>query len=141
MTDRKMPRTGWRPRHCAGRPAWSGASPDVTPSSGQSSRQPRPCPDRLEPRARASAGAEESLRQRTPPAGGCLPLSHDVDALGRAPDGSHSEESIAVVGLARETAVGLGRQFEQDAIFELHPGSQVVVGCDGSWTLTRALSS
>ncbi len=62
-----------------------------------------------------------------------------LDALGSSPDGTHQEESFAVVGLSRDAAVELGSRFGQDAVFELSANAQTVVGCDGGWSLTRPL--
>lgn len=68
----------------------------------------------------------------------------DVDAdrvfpaIGASPDGHHFEESFAVTGLDRPTALALGREFGQVAIFELTQTDQIVVGCDGDWELSRS---
>lgn len=63
-----------------------------------------------------------------------------LPAIGSSPDGDHHEESYAVTGLARSTAVALASDFGQLAIFELGASTQTVVGCDGTWELSRNLS-
>jgi hypothetical protein len=69
-------------------------------------------------------------------------IAHGVEvfpAIGSSPDGDHYEESYAVTGLARSTAVALASDFGQVAIFELGPSTQTVAGCDGTWELSRNL--
>jgi hypothetical protein len=63
------------------------------------------------------------------------------DALGSSPDGSHAEESFAVIGASRETCMAIGARFRQDAIFELTTTEQIVVGCDGHWERKRPFTS
>jgi Protein of unknown function (DUF3293) len=60
-------------------------------------------------------------------------------AVGASPDGSHYEESYAVVGLQRTVAIELGRELEQAAIFELTYTQQSVFGCDNGREVSRAL--
>jgi hypothetical protein len=60
-------------------------------------------------------------------------------AIGASPDGDHHEESYAITGLDRTTAIDLGREFEQAAIFQLAKREQIVLGCDGDWELSRPL--
>ena len=55
-----------------------------------------------------------------------------LNAVGRSPDGSHSEDSAAVRGLALEDAIALARQLRQDALFELTASGIEVVECQGS---------
>jgi hypothetical protein len=62
-------------------------------------------------------------------------------AVGESPEGDHVEESFAAIGLGREAAVELGRQYRQTAIFELNGGEQIVVGCGGDWELSRPLTA
>ncbi|HVX17007.1 MAG TPA: DUF3293 domain-containing protein [Acidimicrobiales bacterium] len=67
-------------------------------------------------------------------------------AVGLDPDSDWYEDSIAVVGLSRDEACALGRQFGQVAIFELvdAPDGLLVVACDGrvatahSWAIDPA---
>jgi Protein of unknown function (DUF3293) len=63
------------------------------------------------------------------------------EARGESPDGDHAEDSFAVIGLSRDAAVALGREFRQAAIFELIDGMQIVVGCEGDWELRRPLTT
>jgi hypothetical protein len=44
----------------------------------------------------------------------------------------HVEAGLAVVGLDREQACALGREFGQDAIFEWSPGGLAVLSCTGA---------
>lgn len=60
-------------------------------------------------------------------------------AVGRDPQGSHAEESWAVIGLPLPVVCELGRHYAQVAVFEIVPGMQRVVACDGSWSVERAL--
>ncbi|MFE0386835.1 DUF3293 domain-containing protein [Streptomyces bungoensis] len=53
-------------------------------------------------------------------------------AVGGDADGTHSEESVAVIGLSDTAARALGRRFHQDAIFAWKPGSWRVLACAGS---------
>jgi len=56
---------------------------------------------------------------------GCDTLS----AVGRAPDGSWSEPSVAVWGLAADDAVALGGDFGQHAIFAVAEAGLQVLWC------------
>jgi hypothetical protein len=58
-------------------------------------------------------------------------------AIGSSSAGDHHEESYAVSGLSRSTAIALASEFDQLAIFELTTARQTVVGCDGTWELSR----
>ena len=58
-------------------------------------------------------------------------------ALGASPDDDHFEESYAVIGLERSVALKLGREFAQEAIFEVTPSMQRVLACDGTWEESR----
>ncbi len=60
-------------------------------------------------------------------------------ALGSSSDGSHAEESWAVLGLTRGNALELGRKYRQIAIFEIHAGHQYVFACDGEWSVSREI--
>lgn len=58
-------------------------------------------------------------------------------AAGGDPAWVHVEPSAAVIGLNRGQALELGRQYGQDAVFELTPGSRLIVSChDGTVTST-----
>jgi Protein of unknown function (DUF3293) len=62
-------------------------------------------------------------------------------AVASAADGSHAEESAAVVGWDDAEALALARRHGQDAIFRWTPEAWAVVPCDGGpprclgWTL------
>ena len=60
-----------------------------------------------------------------------------LPALGTSPAGDWSEESVAVPGLGRETALALGRQFGQAAVFEVTTEELRVHACDGTRALER----
>ena len=62
-----------------------------------------------------------------------------LPALGTSPDGSWSEESVAVPGLDRETALALGREFGQEAVFEVTAEYLRVHGCSADWQFERLL--
>jgi len=52
-----------------------------------------------------------------------------VPGTGTAPDGTHAEPSLVVVGLPRDDGVLLGRRFGQDAIFEIDATTVRLVSC------------
>jgi hypothetical protein len=64
-------------------------------------------------------------------------------AVASAADGTHAEESAAVVGWDDDEALALARRYGQDAIFRWSPTAWAVVACDGGsarclgWTLAR----
>jgi hypothetical protein len=64
-------------------------------------------------------------------------------AVASAQDGSHAEESAAVVGWDDGEALALARRLGQDAIFRWTPQAWAVVPCDGGpprrlgWTLEQ----
>jgi len=60
-------------------------------------------------------------------------------AVGADPDSDHFEESWGVVGLNDEEARAIGAQFGQVAVFRLHAGTQTVLACTESWSLSRPL--
>ena len=62
-------------------------------------------------------------------------------AVGSSPDGKWSEDSFAVSGIGRRTALKLGLQYEQHAIFEIRKDELRVLGSDRSWIETRAWGS
>lgn len=49
---------------------------------------------------------------------------------GGSPDGRHREEGLAIEWLQREEALALGREFGQNAIFEIRAGILSVIGCE-----------
>jgi hypothetical protein len=69
-------------------------------------------------------------------------LNCDVyPAIGASPDGDHHEESYAVAGATMDDVLALGREFGQEAIFEITPERLTVVSCDGSWERSRVIRS
>lgn len=50
-------------------------------------------------------------------------------AVGRSPDGRHSEESVALFGRTRQEALALARRYGQEAIFEVTRDAVLVVSC------------
>ena len=64
-------------------------------------------------------------------------------AVASAEDGTHAEESAAVVGWDDDAALALARRYGQDAIFRWSPDAWEVVPCDGGppltsgWTVER----
>lgn len=63
-------------------------------------------------------------------------------AVGGDVEWTHTEESVAVVGLTDEQAIALGRELEQEAVFAWTPQHLAVLPCDGAaaiavgWSLT-----
>lgn len=51
-------------------------------------------------------------------------------AVGRSPDGSHSEDSVAASPLSRQEAKELGRRYGQDAIYEVTAEAVLLLSCD-----------
>jgi hypothetical protein len=64
-----------------------------------------------------------------------------LPALGTSPDGTWSEQSVAVPGLDRDTALALGREFAQEAVFEVTTEILRVHGCTGDWTIETSTST
>jgi hypothetical protein len=66
-----------------------------------------------------------------------------VAAVASAADGTHAEDSAAVVGWDDAAALALARRYGQDAIFRWSPAAWEVVPCDGGpplrsgWTVER----
>jgi hypothetical protein len=61
-----------------------------------------------------------------------------VNARGSDPKSPYFEDSWAVVGLAEEEAILLGRKFEQAAIFRITRNRQTVLGCgEKRWSIWR----
>lgn len=55
-----------------------------------------------------------------------------LEAAGGDPGWTHSEASFALIGVDEAYAKALGRDFDQDAIFEWTPTELSVVACDGA---------
>jgi hypothetical protein len=60
------------------------------------------------------------------------------ESVGTDPDSEYFEKSWAIVGLTRETAIDIGRQFGQLAVFHIDESRQTVVNCFDEYTYTRA---
>jgi len=60
-------------------------------------------------------------------------------AVLRAPDGGWAEESVAVVGIDLVAARSLGREFGQNAVFEVADGMLRVHACFDGWIDERPL--
>jgi hypothetical protein len=96
-----------------------------------------------DPGAQRFAAAQNRRRQRALEAelaGRGLVVTR---AVASAADGSHAEESAAVVGWDDAGALALARRYGQDAIFRWTPEAWAVLPCDGGppltlgWTLER----
>lgn len=62
-------------------------------------------------------------------------------AVGVAPDGTWHEKGWAVVGLTRRAARAIGRDWDQDVVFELRDAEQSVLGCFSQWRRSRPLEA
>ena len=62
-----------------------------------------------------------------------------LPAVGSSPDGQWAEESVAIGGIDRETALALGRAFDQHAVFEVADELLRVHACFADWTDERPL--
>jgi hypothetical protein len=58
-----------------------------------------------------------------------------VRAVASAEDGTHAEDSVAVVGWDDAAALALARRYGQDALFRWSPAAWEVVPCDGGPSL------
>lgn len=83
------------------------------------------CNPASRPRAPWVNAVDQALLEGVLRARGCDTL----DAIGRAPDGSWSEPSVAVWGLAPNDAVRLGGDFGQNAIFTVTQVGLQVLSC------------
>lgn len=87
------------------------------------------CDEKSNTAAQAALEAELSRRE--------LPW---WQAAGGDPGWQHVEASAAVFGLDRESAMALGRQYGQDAVFELTSAFRIVVDCTTGRTLATGWS-
>ena len=71
-----------------------------------------------------NAKADEELRKELNLAG-----SRCFRITGCSPDLKHQEQGWGVVGLSEERAQAIGRQYGQNAIFEVTAGALSVIGC------------
>ena len=62
-----------------------------------------------------------------------------LPAVGSSPDGVWAEESVAVVGIDLVAARSLGREFGQNAVFEVADGMLRVHACFDGWIDERPL--
>jgi len=73
----------------------------------------------------------------------CQRLENDgltwLPAVGSSPDGGWAEESVAVVGIDLVVARSLGREFGQNAVFEVADGMLRVHACFDGWIDERPL--
>ena len=61
-------------------------------------------------------------------------------AVGHDAESPHIEEGFAFAGVDRATAIAIGAEYRQVAIFELTETQQIVLSCDNTWAVARALS-
>jgi len=61
-------------------------------------------------------------------------------AVGRDADSPHFEECFAFAGVDQATAIAIGEEYRQVAIFELTETQQIVLSCDNTWAVARAIS-
>ncbi len=71
-----------------------------------------------------NAKADEELRRELNLAG-----SRCFRITGCSPDLKHQEQGWGVAGLSEEKAIAIGRQYGQNAIFEVSAGMLSVIGC------------
>ena len=60
-------------------------------------------------------------------------------AVGRDSDSPHFEECFAFAGVDRATAIAIGEEYRQVAIFELTETQQIVLSCDNTWAVERPI--
>jgi len=60
-------------------------------------------------------------------------------AVGRDADSPHFEECFAFAGITRATAIAIGEEYRQVAIFELTETQQIVLSCDKTWYVARPI--
>jgi len=60
-------------------------------------------------------------------------------AVGRDADSPHFEECFAFAGITRATAIAIGEEYRQVAIFELTETQQIVLSCDNTWGVERPI--
>ena len=61
-------------------------------------------------------------------------------AVGRDADSPHQEQGFAFAGVDRATAIAIGEEYRQVAIFELTETQQIVLSCDNTWAVARPIS-
>ena len=59
-------------------------------------------------------------------------------AVGRSPDGAHSEASVAVSGLTRQQAREVGQQYGQEAIYEITADTVLLISCNTDRTASTS---
>jgi len=60
-------------------------------------------------------------------------------AVGSDADSPHFEECFAFAGVDRATAIAIGEEYRQVAIFELPETLQIVLSCDNTWAVERPI--
>lgn len=60
-------------------------------------------------------------------------------AVGRDADSPHFEDCFAFAGVDRATAIAIGEEYRQVAIFELTETLQIVLSCDNTWGVERPI--
>ncbi|MBJ7281904.1 MAG: DUF3293 domain-containing protein [Acidimicrobiia bacterium] len=61
------------------------------------------------------------------------------DSVGSDPVLPYEEHGFAFAGVDRQTAIAIGEEFRQVAIFELNETQQIVLSCDNTWAVARAI--
>ncbi len=86
-----------------------------------------PAGERLSDGANAAAHQKMLELVRRDESTGSPPLI--LDAIGRSRAGHHYEVSVAVVGISLASAIKIGQELQQDAIFAINAGGTHVVAC------------
>ncbi len=60
-------------------------------------------------------------------------------AVGNDAESPHQEDGFAFAGVDRATAIAIGEEYRQVAIFELTETQQIVLSCDNTWAVARAI--
>ena len=60
-------------------------------------------------------------------------------AVGSDVDSPHFEDCFAFAGVDRATAIAIGEEYRQVAIFELTETLQIVLSCDNTWAVERPI--
>ena len=60
-------------------------------------------------------------------------------AVGRDAESPHQEDGFAFAGVDRATAIAIGEEYRQVAIFELTETQQIVLSCDNTWAVERPI--
>ncbi len=60
-------------------------------------------------------------------------------SVGSDADSPYLEEGFAFAGVDRATAIAIGEEYRQVAIFELSETLQIVLSCDNTWAVERPI--